>query len=331
MTGGVARTILRVTVRAALAWLLLLVPLAFAGCGEGSSGSHAAQRPAASAPAARSTPSAPASGPTLVAVGDISCAPGEPRTPATCHHADTAGIAARLDPDAVAVLGDLQYPLGSLAGFRGSYDPTWGRLKARTRPAVGNHEYGTVDAAGYFAYFGRRAGPPGRGWYSYELGRWHVVVLNSNCFAVDCTAGGQQERWLRADLARHPRRCTLAYWHHPRFSSGLHGANDEVAPLWRALQEAGADVVLSGHDHDYERFAPQDVDGQAHPQHGIAQFVVGTGGASKYPILTVQPNSRAHTTTFGVLHLTLGSGRYAWRFVGEAGDGFRDAGTARCR
>ena len=297
---------------------VLLACAALASCGEA-----ARTRP----------PAAPADvrGPTLVAAGDVACAPGEPRTRFACHQLDTAALIARLDPDAVAPLGDLQYEAGSLAGFEGSFDRTWGRFRDRMRPAVGNHEYGTPAAAGHFAYFGARAGRPGEGWYSYALGSWHVVVLNTNCDVVGCGPGSAQQRWLRADLAAHPRRCTLAYGHHPRFSSGLHGSDPAMAPLWRTLQRGGVDVALAGHDHDYERFAPQTADGQRDAARGVVQFVVGTGGKSHYPTLLAHRNSRAHASVFGVLELTLGRGAYRWRFVAEPGVGFSDRGTARCR
>ncbi|HEX7290817.1 MAG TPA: metallophosphoesterase [Conexibacter sp.] len=308
----------------AAALLALGLANAASGCGDGAAATTTpAPRPAAAAHAR-------VSGPTLVAAGDVACAPGQPRSRVACHQLDTAALIARLKPDVVAALGDLQYETGSLADFQASFDRTWGRFRARMRPAVGNHEYGTTDAAGYFAYFGARAGRPGEGWYSYALGRWHVVVLNSNCDVVGCGAGSRQQRWLRADLAAHPTRCTLAYWHHPRFSSGLHGSDDALAPLWRTLQRGGADVALAGHDHDYERFAPQDADGRLDRAHGIVQLVVGTGGKSHYPILLPQRASRAHASVFGVLRLTLGRGAYRWRFVAEPGVGFRDAGTARC-
>lgn len=307
--------------RRACVGALLAALAAAAGCGGDTTPSEDITGTTTTAAAPR--------GPTLVAAGDIACEPGQPRTAVTCRHADTAAIVGRLDPDVVAPLGDLQYPWGSLEDFRGSYAPTWGRFKRRSRPVVGNHEYGTPGAAGYFAYFGRRAGPRGRGWYSYDLGRWHVVVLNTNCHEIDCAPGAPQDRWLRADLAAHRQRCLLATAHHPRYSSGKHGSDEALAPLWRTLQEGGVDVMLSGHDHHYERFGPQDADGQADPQ-GIVQFVVGSGGASHYPTPAVQANSRKRATTFGVLRLTLAPGGYAWRFVGEAGERFRDAGSARC-
>ena len=318
----------RVIARARIGALLaaLASVLALGGCGSDSS----AEGTVAGTTATRPAPAPPVTGPTLVAVGDIACAAAERRTRFTCRQVDTAALAARLHPDAVAVLGDLQYPAGSLADFEASFDRSWGRLKDRTHPAIGNHEYETPGATGYFDYFGERAGPEGEGWYSYDLGDWHLVALNANCDEVGCATGSPQQRWLRADLAAHPARCTLAYWHQPRFSSGLHGSNDDTAALWRTLQRAGAEIVLSGHDHDYERFAPQTSDGKRDAAHGVVQFVVGTGGKSVYPTLFARANSRARASTFGVLALTLGAERYAWRFVGEPGERFHDVGTARC-
>ena len=313
------------------ALLLAVVALALIASSCGGEADQAGAATTAGPAAASATRPAPAQrGPTLVAAGDVACPPGEPRTRFACHQLDTAALVARLKADAVAVLGDLQYEAGSLAGFQGSFDRTWGRFRDRMHPALGNHEYGTPGAAGYFAYFGAHAGRPGEGWYSYELGSWHVVVLNANCDIVGCGPDSPQQRWLRADLSAHPRRCTLAYWHQPRFSSGLHGSDDALAPLWRTLQRGGADVALSGHDHDYERFAPQDARGRLDRAHGIVQFVVGTGGKSHYPILLAHRTSRAHASVFGVLRLTLDRGAYAWRFVAEPGVGFRDRGTARC-
>jgi hypothetical protein len=322
-----------VTVRTArialIAVSMFVSVLSAAGCG-GDSSAAVTTATGAATTAARPPSLRPVTGPTLVAAGDVACAPGEPRTRDACHQLDTAALIGRLDPDAVAALGDLQYEAGSLADFRGSFGRTWGTFIDRMHPAIGNHEYGTPGAAGYFAYFGARAGAPDEGWYAYDLGSWRVVVLNANCDIVGCGPGSPQQRWLRADLAAHPRRCTLAYWHQPRFSSGLHGSDDTLVPLWRTLQRGGADVALSGHDHDYERFAPQTADGRLDRAHGIVQFVVGTGGKSHYPVLFERANSRAHASVFGVLRLTLGRGAYAWRFVAEPGVGFRDAGTARC-
>jgi hypothetical protein len=234
----------------------------------------------------------------------------------------------------VAILGDSVYENGTPGEFARCYDPTWGRHKARTRPAVGNHEYGTPGAAGYWAYFGAAAGEAGKGWYSYDLGAWHVVALNSNCTHVGgCQAGSEQERWLRADLAADGAECTLAYMHHPRFSSGnAHGGSPAVDPLWRALEEDRAELVLAGHDHNYERFAPQTTSGALDVERGVRQFVVGTGGAPLRSLGPPEPNSEARdNTTWGVLHLRLRDGRYDWRFVGRPGSSFDDSGTGTCR
>jgi acid phosphatase type 7 len=205
------------------------------------------------------------------------------------------------------------------------------------RPMPGNHEYDTRGAAGYFHYFGRAAGDPGKGYYSYDLGEWHIVALNSNCKEEEvggCEASSQQVRWLKADLAANKdQRCTLAYMHHPRFSSGKeHGNIHYVKPLWEALYEAGADVVLSGHEHNYERFAPQTPAGRADPQRGIREFVVGTGGGKgHYPISEPIAISEVHNDeTYGVLKLTLRPKSYEWRFVPEEGETFTDSGSARC-
>ncbi len=249
---------------------------------------------------------------TLVAAGDV----------ASCRSsADeaTAALVAKI-PGTVAVLGDIAYERGTTEELARCYGPGWGRFRKRTRPALGNHDYGTGSAAPAIAYFGL----PERGYYSYELGAWHVVALNSNCWAVGgCGAGSPQERWLRADLAAYPARCTLAYWHHPRFSSGLHGGTESVAALWNALAEAGADVVLAGHDHHYERFAPID---------GIRSFVVGTGGRSRYPVFRRAEGSEVvDFRTYGVLKLTLRADAYGWRFLPAAGGTFTDAGSSRCR
>lgn len=265
----------------------------------------------------------------MAALGDIVCAPETPVTNDHCQMAATAELVRDMQPDVIAALGDLQYERGAASSFALMWSETWGRLDRKMRPAVGNHEYGTPGASGYWDHFGSRAGPEGMGWYSYRVGSWNVIALNSNCSVVGCDEGSEQLRWLRANLAAHPARCTLAYWHHARYTSGLHGADATVDPLWKVLDEAGADIVLSGHDHHYERFAPQAAGGVADPD-GIRQFVVGTGGRSLYPMIGRSPSSEAGTSrSFGVLKLTLRERGYEWRFVATKGK-FTDTGTAVC-
>jgi 3',5'-cyclic AMP phosphodiesterase CpdA len=244
----------------------------------------------------------------------------------------TARLLAKLHPAVVLTLGDNQYENGTLAKFRRSYDPSWGKIKGRIRPAPGNHDYRAPGAAGYFAYFGARAGRRSRGYYSFNLGGWHLIALNSECTHVGgCGKGSRQERWLRADLAAHPARCTLAYWHKPRFSSGMHGNDATYTAFWRALYRAGAEVVLVGHDHDYERFALQTPQGRLDRARGIRQFVVGTGGKTHYGFRTIRANSQVRNSgTFGVLRLTLRTSGYDWRFVPEPGKRFTDTGHGTC-
>ena len=316
--------------------------------GQPKSASSASQSAAAapSSPAPASTPSstAPPAAPsttaadrstrpkaadaTVLAVGDI----------ARCvsHHDErTAAITAallRTSPKApVLAMGDLAYPDGSSRDYATCYRPSWGRFDAHLRPVPGNHEYRTPGASGYFDYFGTSAGPRGKGWYSFDVGAWHVVALNSNCDAVGCGPDSPQVRWLRADLAQHPSRCTLAYWHHPRFSSGEHGSDRDVATLWSTLEKAGADVVLNGHDHDYERFAPQRADGRADPR-GIREFVVGTGGGERRVFAaTVRNSQKRMAGVDAVLQLRLRDGAYGWALVGSAGVAKPlDAGTGTC-
>lgn len=255
----------------------------------------------------------------LVGAGDV----------ASCSWDEDEATAQLLDvtPGTVFTLGDAVYGSGTEEEFRRCYAPTWGRHRARTRPSLGNHEARSEGGRPYYAYFGAAAGEPGLGYYSYAVGSWHVVVLNSQ---VDARRGSAQERWLRADLAAHPARCTLAYWHRPRFSSGRHGSQDDVEPLWEALYEAGAEVVLGGHDHHYERFAPQTPDGRADPVRGIRQFVVGTGGAGPYRVGRALPQSEVRRTgVHGVLELRLEEGRYRWEFL-SVGNVFRDSGEGAC-
>ncbi len=228
--------------------------------------------------------------------------------------------------------GDLAYPEGSKENFE-CYNKTWGRAKSHTCPAAGNHEFRSTGAAPYFDYFGAAAGDPKTGYYSYDLGKWHIIVLNSECMDVGgCEAGSLQEKWLRADLVAHPVACTLAYWHRPLFSSGgAHGNDPDVTPLFRALYEANADVVVNGHDHDYERFAPQTPDGAADSSRGIREFVVGTGGKNHRPFGEPKPNSELRNAdVFGVLKLTLKPNAYEWQFIPEAGKSFTDSGSGTC-
>jgi hypothetical protein len=232
----------------------------------------------------------------------------------------------------VFALGDNVYESGTEAEFEECYESGWGRHKARTYPSVGNHEYYTTDASGYFNYFGAAAGNPDEGYYSYDLGEWHVVVLNSMCENVGgCQDDSPMLRWLEEDLAANPKTCTVAYWHHPLFSSGYHGNNVNMRPAWDALYAANVEVILNAHDHDYERFAPQDPNGVADSEQGIREFVVGTGGASLRSFKEIKPNSEIRNAdTHGVLKLTLHSTSYDWKFVPVAGKIFTDAGSGSC-
>jgi len=297
--------------------------LCFALCAGCSSNGPA---PTASPTGARPSPStSPTPAPTAVLIGA-----GDIATCSTKGDEETAALLDRLT-GTVATFGDNAYDKGSARDFAECYALSWGRHKARTRPAPGNHDYDTRGAAGYFAYFGTAAGKPGRGYYSYELGAWHVVSLNSNCSVISCAAGSAQETWLRADLASRRNRCALAYWHHPRYTSGRqHGPDLSVRPLFRALHELGADVVLAGHNHQYERFAPMDADDQLDVERGIRSFVVGTGGAKLYDFGPTRPGSEARGRSWGVLSLTLRPEGYDWQFVPVAGNHFDDRGSARC-
>lgn len=267
-------------------------------------------------------PPPPPGGSVLLAAGDIS----------SCSSSGDAATATLLDGLAgtIVTLGDNVYADGTASQFTNCYHPTWGRHKARTRPSPGNHDYHTSGAAAYYSYFGTNAGPAGRGYYSFDLGAWHVVSLNSN---VSMSADSAQERWLRADLAASAKPCTLAYWHHPRFSSGTkHGNFSAAQPIWQALYDRNADVVLAGHEHNYERFDPQRADGTADAAWGLREFVVGTGGIGHYDDRgTPKPNSQLFNgTTYGVLKLTLGASSYSWKFVPVAGQSFTDSGTGAC-
>lgn len=263
------------------------------------------------------------SDPVLVGAGDI----------ATCEKTrdeETANLLG-LIPGTVFTTGDNVYDTGSTNEFANCYEPSWGRYKSRTYPSVGNHEYNTLNAQPYFDYFGSRAGEVGKGYYSYNLGKWHVIVLNSNCDAVSCSEGSQQELWLKNDLQNNATQCTVAYMHHPLFSSGPHGNNINVKPLWNTLYDANVDLVLAGHDHDYERFAAQDPDGNAVASRGIREIVVGTGGKSRYDFTDIKSNSIVRdNSTYGVLKLTLKPTSYDWQFIPITEGTFTDSGSATC-
>lgn len=278
--------------------------------------------PSATTGAPSPSPSAttPPGDPVLVGAGDI----------ANSSSGDSA-TAALLDNIAGTVFtaGDNVYDNGTLAEFNSYYQPTWGRHLARTRPAPGNHDYNTSGATGYYSYFGSVAGPSGRGYYSYDLGNWHVVSLNSE---VSTSVGSAQEQWLRADLAASAKPCTLAYWHKPLFTSGAnHAPETATRPLFQALYDFNADVVVTGHNHQYERFAPQNPTGGLDNTRGIRSFVAGMGGASHYSFGTIQANSEARNSdTYGVLKFTLHANSYDWQFVPEAGKTYSDSGTNSC-
>jgi hypothetical protein len=295
----------------------------------------------------RSSAAAETPDPVIAAAGDIACDPSHWRFAAlrgtrdSCRARYTSDLLVHHDYRAILALGDLQYADGRLWKFNRSYGPTWGRVRAITRPIPGNHEYRLPNASGYFDYFNGSGVPTGRagtraqGYYSYDIGRWHLIALNTNCDRIGgCGLGSPQELWLRQDLLSHPTQCTLAYMHHPMYSSGPKGNHERVKQLWADLLAAGADVVLAGHEHSYERFAPQDGEANYDPN-GIREFVVGTGGKNfEGPFAEIQPNSRARNmTTFGVLRLVLRPDRYRWRFVPAAPvtpESFRDSGSGAC-
>lgn len=304
------------------------------GAGASSAPSSAGSVPSIGPTAVPATPSAPggspvnspdpSADPVLVGAGDIG----------DCGSDNDAATAALVDriPGTVFTAGDNAYPDGSADQFRDCYGPTWGRFLDRTRPTPGNHDYQTDGAAGYLGYFGAVAvNEDGDPWYSYELGAWHVIALNSECGKVGgCTADSAQGRWLAADLAASDAACTIAIFHEARFSSGFHGDGPAVAPFWEALHAAGADVVVNGHDHDYERFAPQDPTGREDRERGIREFVVGTGGAGLRDFEDPARNSELRANvSHGVLKLTLRPRGYEWEFISTQGP-FSDRGSATC-
>jgi hypothetical protein len=291
------------------------------------------------------------SDPVIAAAGDIACDPNDSNynggvgTPGNCQQMATSTLLLNGDLAGVLTLGDDQYYCGSLADFESVYDPSWGRVKTLTYPIPGNHEYissnpdpfGRSDcsagALGYFNYFGSSAGSPDQGYYSYNIGSWHIIALNTNdaCSIISCATGSPQEQWLENDLANNPAKCVLAYWHEPRFSSQSFAAGPSSAAFWSDLYAAGAEVVLNGHAHVYERFAPQTPSGAPDPTNGIREFVVGTGGEDLSGFDSIAANSEVRdNTTFGILELTLHPGSYDWRFVPAAGGSFTDSGTASC-
>jgi hypothetical protein len=304
-------------------------------------------------PTTTTTPSPPPSSgdPVIAAAGDIACDPTASTfnngvgSSNSCRQKWVSDLLLAMSPTAVLTLGDNQYESNTIAQYQASFDPSWGRVKSKIHPGIGNHEYLTSGAAGYFQYFGSAAGDPAKGYYSFDVGSWHILALNSECSHVGgCGAGSAQEQWLKADLAAHTNACTLAYWHEPRFSSGQHGDAQQMAVLWNDLAAAHADVVLSGHNHDYERFEPIGATpaGSGSPSYqspvldpnGIRQFVVGTGGKNHYGFGSQPPLAGEvvrDASTYGVLKLTLHPNGYDWQFVNDPGSGtFTDSGTAAC-
>jgi hypothetical protein len=295
--------------------------------------------PRVPSPTANPTPPSPK---TLVAAGDIACAAPATPTSTTCHQGVTSDRVLALHPHAVALLGDNQYEKGELSNFQTAFDPSWGRFKSLTHPGIGNHEY--LDdpehdsAAGYFNYFGAAAGNSAEGYYSYSLGSWRLFALNTgdlgfgvaDCFPVSCLVGSAQEQWLRSQLAAlPPSTCVLAYWHHPRYASDTPRAHTEVSPLYDALFDQGAELVLTGHSHTYERFGPMDASGNANAR-GVREFVVGTGGRSHFNVTqTVANSEKLDTANFGVLELKLTATSYSFRFVSEGGS-VLDQGSGSC-
>lgn len=257
---------------------------------------------------------------TVLAAGDIA----ECKSPGAAR---TAEIIEKIEGTVLAI-GDLAYPKGSYDNFMKCYEPTWGQFKSRTLPVPGNHEYETRGATGYFSYFGTQAGENGKGYYSVDLPGWHIIAINSN---LDTSANSAQVEWLRKDLTESKASCTLAFWHHPRYSSGPHGDNKHMVPIWETLAEHHASIVISGHDHSYERLAPLDAKGHVDEQHGIRSFVVGTGGAKLYDFSMRAPYSEAwNGATWGVLKLNLSPGSYTWEFIPAAGGHFQDRGEGHC-
>ncbi len=328
-------------------WLALAAALVFSACGPGPaavattpplpstspSSPPATSASPTSAPSAAVTPTpTPAPDAVLLTAGDIAACSKD-------GDSATAAILARYPDATVQTLGDNAYDKGTPRQF-GCYDDTWGVALDRTHPALGGHDYMTEAAAGYFGYFKDVLAPfaptatdPTMGWYAYDLGAWRIIVLNSICDRIGgCDAASKQVAWLRTELAEHPSRCSLAVIHNPRFSSGRKENQPRVQPLWEALHAAGAEMVLSGDNHAYERLAPMTPTGERDAA-GIRQFVVGTGGRSHYSFAdgAIHPNTEiGDDQTYGVLMLTLGADGYEWEFLPEAGKSFTDSGSEAC-
>lgn len=272
-------------------------------------------------PAPPAAPPAPTPASNVVlAAGDIASCSND-RDEATARILDAQPTAS------VLTLGDNVYDSGTASEFSGCYAPTWGRHLSRTFPSPGNHDYNTQNAAGYFGYFGARAGPTLTGWYSFDIGAWHLISLNSE---RDFAESGAQVAWLKADLAATSKKCVLAYWHKPRFSAGNYDDFTAYIPFWDALYAAKAEIVLNGHDHNYQRYRLMDAGGDADPA-GIRQFLVGTGGVGAYALEDDARRDAAATDVYGVLQLTLNTSGYDWRFLPAAGTTFSDSGSGVCR
>jgi acid phosphatase type 7 len=302
-------------VRGVVTFAALAVVVLLGGCGGGGGGGGGGG------------PLPPEATTTIVAAGDIAqCGDG----PAAASVAARTAVLVGAGDALVLTLGDNVYQDGTPAEFANCFHPTWGAFKDRIRPGIGNHEYYTAGAEGYFGYFGTQAGPDRRGYYSFDFGGWHFISLNS---VIDTSTQSAQYLWLKSDLANSSDAlCTIAYWHFPAFSSGTeHGSYAKMTPFFEALHTAGVDLLLSGDEHLYERFAPQKADGTADPARGVRQFVVGTGGAQLYPLGSPIPNSEFRdNATHGVLRLTLGQGSYRWQFVPVGGGPPLDAGSGTC-
>jgi hypothetical protein len=295
------------------------------------------QPPAPSPASLTAPPSAvPTQAPSVGTVGiagDIACSAADNATATArrCHQMATSDLLRSVG--IVITTGDNQYERGELSEFEKSYAASWGRFLDKTYPSVGNHDYLTPEASGYFSYFGARAGDPAEGWYAFDYAGWHFIALNSNCTpAGGCGPSSPQVRWLKGDLAKSTARCTVAFWHKPRWASGQYADDDRYAAFWQTLYEGNAEIVLNGHDHNYQRYAPLDPRGVRDDARGLRQYIVGTGGRSHYPVLDgpIPNREAADDTTFGILELTLHDGAYDWRFVPEAGDTYHDRGSGVC-